>query len=183
MKRSDLDPAARRSRWLGMSLRGRSLWPAPREFTVDSRRFARLDPRRVSHRFPGALGRRLNEDVEAFLRGGYAEYLEDRSETIPVWVWTNLLAHGTEADVRRASGDMRTAGLTCQWRDARAYLATELLAAVEREHGSLAELQRRALIPLELELAAWPGVTNWSPQHLVTAVLAGLCADQRSRNR
>jgi hypothetical protein len=39
----------------------------------------------------------LVAECSAFLRGGYASYLVDRCRPVPVWAWTNVLAHATES--------------------------------------------------------------------------------------
>lgn len=91
-------------------------------------------------------------ECEAFLAGHYAERLRRRSLPVPGWAWTNLLAHGTEEDLR-ADGSGRPDSLGRRWLAARSYLSAEVLNAVERG-GPLEDLQREALHPLELDLAA-----------------------------
>ena len=48
------------------------------------------------------LGRSLVAECEAFLAGRYAEHLTHLGRRIPVWAWTNLIAHGNEQDLRHA---------------------------------------------------------------------------------
>jgi hypothetical protein len=119
--------------------------------------------------------RELVVECDAFVTGLYAEYLLAHSRPVPVWVWTNLLAHGTEQDLHEAvvRGAARVPIAAQLWWSARAYLAGELLdrAATRRP---LRSLQRIVLAPLELELAARPEVQAWRPAQLVDAVLSGL---------
>ena len=35
-------------------------------------------------------------ECEAFLNGTLAEYWDEKGVIVPVWAWTNLLAHGSE---------------------------------------------------------------------------------------
>jgi hypothetical protein len=93
--------------------------------------------------------------VEAVLAGRYVEYLERRGDRVPPWAWTNLLAHGTEEALRRATKSGRRPYWEVNvWRRARAFLATEVLDAGIRA-GSLLSLQADVLVPLELELISW----------------------------
>jgi hypothetical protein len=113
-------------------------------------------------------------DCAAFLLGRYAEYLEARSVPIPVWAWTNVLAHGCQDDIDRAAAGARGGwSSTRKWRVARAFVAGEVLDRVG--HGaSLVELQREVLVPLELELVSRRGVWAWTPQCWLETVRAAL---------
>ena len=126
------------------------------------------------------LGQELVEDSEAFLLGQYAARVEQRSPDVPAWARTNLLAHGSEDDLRRAAVDARRGPAESRgWRAARAFLAAEILRTIGPE-GSLVELQRQVLAPLELELAGRPDVGWWSPQRWVVAVRSRLAAYRHS---
>jgi hypothetical protein len=107
---------------------------------------------------------------EAFLDGTLAEYWERQGFTVPVWVWTNLLAHGSAAQIAdsvvrppRARRNVRT------WRIARSYVATELLEITDGPR-LLRAMQSDVLIPLELEMATLPAVRQWTPRQWVDAV-------------
>lgn len=94
-------------------------------------------------------------ECEALLAGTYVELLESVGTAVPNWAWTNLLAHGTEEQLRDLS-ELRASSRSWSsnsWSRARAYLAGEVLDAAAR-CGSLRTLQRRALVPLELRLAS-----------------------------
>jgi hypothetical protein len=115
-------------------------------------------------------GGALPQECEAYLNGTLAEYWEEQGTAVPVWTWTNLLAHGSDGQiaesVHRPARPRRTAR---SWRIARSYLAYEVLDLTE-EDITLEELQSNVLIPLELELAAHPEVGRWTPRRWVDAV-------------
>jgi hypothetical protein len=123
----------------------------------------------------GKRQRELAEDIlagecEAYLNGALAEYLEERGTSVPVWTWTNLLAHGNASQiaesVHHAPRPRRTGR---SWRIARAYVAYEMLDGIARG-SSLEELQSAVLLPLERELASDPDVERWTPRRWVDAV-------------
>lgn len=127
-----------------------------------------------------ALGRELIADCESFLLGHYVDRLEARSEAVPVWAWTNLLAHGSEDAIRQAASSGRPgSGPSRRWRAAQSYLAAEVLKG--STNGSLAELQRRVLAPLEMQLATQHDVGSWSPQRWAATVGSTLNAHEALR--
>ena len=75
----------------------------------------------------------LVRDGEAFLVGSLAERIQSRAGTVPVWAWTNLLAHGTAEGLRSESARAGPGwGAPARpWRQARSYLATEVLHCAE----------------------------------------------------
>ena len=155
---------------------------------------ARLRPRRQywrpapaeqpTHRKWGHGARRISaqlvDETEAFLGGRFVERAEARGDFVPVWAWTNLLAHGSDKDLRaeqtirlpRRDKAMR------QWREARSYLAAEVLWQAER-HGSLEEVQEAVLMPLELDLASRTDVIRWRPGRWAQAVEKALTEQRR----
>jgi hypothetical protein len=114
-------------------------------------------------------------DAAAFLRGGLAERWEDEVGYVPAWVWTNRLAHGTEAELRAESEGTRPVGGASgeRWRRARAFLADEVLESAAR-YGSLAALQRDVLVPLELELSGSAKASGYSLAEWVASVESAL---------
>ncbi|HLN05345.1 MAG TPA: hypothetical protein VK217_03635 [Acidimicrobiales bacterium] len=114
-------------------------------------------------------------DCEAFLAGHVAERIEGRAAGVPAWAWTNLLAHGSERDLRseRAVDRPRQVTSSDEWRAARSYLAAEVLNFASGL-GSLAELQRTVLVPLEQQFASLPEVGGWGPRQWVASVEAAL---------
>jgi hypothetical protein len=129
-------------------------------------------------------GADLAEDAEAFLSGDLAERFVRRYEPVPVWAWTNLLAHAAGERLRDERGATSPRGPAAyhQWRAARSYLAAEVLDLADA-CGPLAELQRGLLLPLELRLAECPAVECWLPQHWVAGVDTALRDHRRARER
>jgi hypothetical protein len=121
----------------------------------------------------------LVEDCEAFLDGLYAELCESRGAPVPVWAWMNLLAHGTEEQLRTCVIPHPSGSA---WHQARRFLACELLDATTGGRTSLAELQRDVLVPIELDVLSCPGADHWQPGQLVSGLLGAL-PDKRSRPR
>lgn len=120
-------------------------------------------------------------ECEAVLSGRYAEHLEDRQRRVPGWAWLNLLAHGTAEDLQSANGRGGPAA-TQRWRDARAYLAGEVLGAVAPGGATLGNLQRDVLVPLELRLASPERTSVPTPGELVSCLLAALDAYRRAQH-
>ena len=112
----------------------------------------------------------LVTECEAFLKGTLAEYWDGRGLVVPVWAWTNLLAHGSEGligeSVVRPSRPRRPGR---SWRIARSYLAYQVLDLTDARF-TLADLQTSVLIPLELEMAARSEVSRWTPRQWVETV-------------
>lgn len=126
-----------------------------------------------------SLGAELVADCEAFLLGRYADRLESLSIAVPVWAWTNLLAHADEHTLRAARLAADTGDRAAdEWHAARGYLAAAVLDAAGST-GALAEVQWSALVPLEMDLARRPEVGGWSCRQWVDAVRAAL-AGRRS---
>jgi hypothetical protein len=121
----------------------------------------------LPHRVDKALSRELVEDCEAFLAGQFLARAEPRSLAVPVWVWSNVLAHGSPDDIRETAAEGSTA--PSGWRAARAYLAAELLELQARGR-SLEQLQHDVLVPMELHFAARADARTWTPQRWAAAV-------------
>jgi hypothetical protein len=123
----------------------------------------------------------LANECSAFLNGTLAEYWDDKGLTVPVWAWTNLLAHGDEDRIADAVVRPRCARrMAGDWSTARSYLALEILGLLD-ESLSLEELQCEVLVPLELELSASPEVGHWSPTQWLEAVDAVLRNEHSTR--
>lgn len=117
----------------------------------------------------------LVKDTEAFLNGRLVERIEARADSVPARAWTNLLAHGTAKDLRTESGSppLGRVAKYRQWRQARSYLAAEVLDCTGAG-GSLSEIQTSVLVPLELQFSSTAEVTHWSPGRWAVAVDAAL---------
>lgn len=124
----------------------------------------------MRHRHGDPVGAALAAECEAFLAGHYADHLVREVQIVPAWAWMNLIAHGTEDQIREAATTFVARG----WPGASRFLAGELIDLVESGLEPLDELQRSYLVPLELELASLPWTARWSPAQLVAAVLATL---------
>lgn len=110
----------------------------------------------------------LVEECESFLAGGYVERCEACGEPVPVWAWMNVLAHGTDAELRAAAAN-RSEG--DEGHQALAFVAGELVDLIDDGCVDLEELQRDVLMPLELDVIACPAATRWSAAELVSALL------------
>jgi hypothetical protein len=116
----------------------------------------------------------LAAGLEALLSGGYVEYLERRGDYVPPWAWTNLLAHADENRLRwAATSRVQALGNDDVWRQARSFLAGEVLDAAGRT-GSLFALQSEVLVPLELDLVWWIPTRRAASGQWATRVLAAL---------
>ena len=121
--------------------------------------------------------RRLVKECAAFLDGKFAESAVPAGELVPVWAWINLLAHGTEEQLRREI--LMPAGVD-DWHRARALLAARLLTGADAGDTSLAMIQRNVLVPLELEVMSSRIAYRRAPQ-LVIGVLSALSDIDRRR--
>lgn len=128
--------------------------------------------------------RDLVADCEAFLGGRLAERLEDLGTRVPNWAWTNLLAHGSTAALRReVEGTQRLSQPQSRdWRRARGFLAAEVLANTG-SMPSLGLLQANVLQPLEIRLAESPATRWWGPAQWAVHVSALLTAHRARRRR
>lgn len=95
----------------------------------------------------------LIEESAAFLSGRYADYLMTHKLPIPAWAWLNGLSHG-DVDEIRALAIHDCTGPSAVI----AELAGQMVTLVDTERLSLSFIQTRILIPMELRLAATPGI-------------------------
>lgn len=123
----------------------------------------------------------LANECSAFLKGTLAEYWDDKGLTVPVWAWTNLLAHGDEDRIADSVARPRCVRrIARSWSVARSYLALEILGLLD-ESLSLEELQCEVLVPLELELSSRSEVNRWSPMQWLDAVDSALRNEHSTR--
>jgi len=108
---------------------------------------------------------RLVEEAEAFLGGWLIEETADWWHPLPGWVLLSVLAHARRGDIARLTDGRRGWAL--------AYLAEEILEAAPTR-GALTELQRGALVPLELALLAEGGAGADSRAVLVEQTLGAI---------
>ena len=121
----------------------------------------------------------LVEECESFLAGAYVEQCEARGEPVPVWAWMNVLAHGTDAELRAAATNWSEGD---EGHQARAFVAGELVDLVDEGGVDLEVFQREVLMPLELDVIACPAAAGWSAPELVSALLRVLPARSSHRS-
>ena len=126
------------------------------------------------------LGEALVEECEAFLAGGYVERCEARQNPVPGWAWMNVLAHGTEADLRAAALDRPHDDAGHQ---ARAFVAGELIDLIDAGCLDLETFQCEVLVPLELDVIACPTSSVWRPAELVAGLLGAVPSKPRGAHR
>jgi hypothetical protein len=125
-----------------------------------------------------SLAAELTDECNALLAGRYADYLHEQGHLAAPWVWMNALAHASQEELTEvaAGPPTRTSDRpgTVEWRRAIAFLAEEVLERARSTGTSLADLQRSALVPLELELMACTGGAVLSPGQLAGLVMAAV---------
>jgi hypothetical protein len=136
------------------------------------------------HKNPSApvdrAARLLVAEVEAFLSGSYEDLLRHRGDEIPLWAQMNSCAHGRLASLRgvlaSSSADRYYFGdrWELMWRRTKRTFAQQLLDEVQGDEQRLFDLQRRVLVPLELELIAEEAAGDLSPLKLVRSLRAAL---------
>jgi hypothetical protein len=122
--------------------------------------------RRASNRDP--YPELLIEECESFLAGAYVERCEGRGEPVPVWAWMNVLAHGTDAELRAAASNRSGSD---EGHQALAFVAGELVDLIDDGALDLETFQREQLVPLELDVIACPATSGWSAPQLASALL------------
>jgi hypothetical protein len=131
-----------------------------------------------------AWERTLVAECEAFLTGHYVDRLLSEGRLVPSWAWLNLLAHGTESEIgacAETDGTDGAVGARPDWHLVLAFLAQELLAEAARQGVAVAELQRRALVPLELALIGSRTRSIMAPPAFVSEVRQALAQGSSSR--
>jgi hypothetical protein len=118
----------------------------------------------------------LSEECEAFLSGSYRALLEANGWPIPAWAWLNGLAHGDLSEVERMAS---RSDPSCGPDACVADMANQVLVAIARTTATLATLQQRLLVPLEMALIAGrPGMPR-DASDLRGAVRSALAAGIR----
>jgi hypothetical protein len=117
-----------------------------------------------------AGGSTLATECEAYLSGTLAEYWDEQGLIVPVWAWTNLLAHGSAGLIWKSVVQRsRPRRAVRRWRIARSYLGYRVLDLTDVQF-TLPDLQLSTLIPLELEMAAQSDVSRWTPRQWVETI-------------
>lgn len=103
-------------------------------------------------------GEQLVDEAEAFLTGDYARRARYLGGTLPGWAWLNPVAHGDLARIRRLRRYLRGALAPFdslpreQWKGVQRALVEDVLRIVADDPERLSRVQRRVLVPLELQL-------------------------------
>lgn len=116
----------------------------------------------------------VTQEIDAYLSGHIVEYLRAQDRPVPAWAWLNLLAHGTEQEILAEHRMVGAHAEATPWRDARSYLAGEVLAVLDADPVGLANVQESVLVPVELALIERGTMPGPNLAELVSAVLAGL---------
>jgi hypothetical protein len=131
----------------------------------------------VDREFERASSRLISE-TEAFMAGEFAGRLRRLNATVPGWARLNLLAHGDLQGLRLTrrlalAGRATTlADLTEElWGSAQRVLARELIELVGSDPRLLADVQRRVLVPLELQLMQYESFTAFELVQFTRAAL------------
>ena len=130
--------------------------------------------RRVAHSDHGLA-------LAAFSSGRYADYLAGRGLPAPAWAWVNTVARGSTLLVASlAMADVPGEApeeLRCWYRARKAMSQVVMEQLAQHQHRiPLAELQRRALVGLELELAATADAFPRGPVETTCLVVDALVA-------
>lgn len=119
--------------------------------------------------------------MQAFLNGCLADHLASRGRAVPGWAALNRLAHADHDELLglllgRGPGPTDPPVPVHAWAEAERQLAARVFATDGSTPEGLARVQREALVPLELSLAA-----RWRRERMgATAVLvAGTQALER----
>lgn len=126
----------------------------------------------------------VGDEVEAFLQGRLVDYFVARSRPVPAWTVLNKVAHATADELAALAGgpgkDPTAEPDEPRWRSERRALAAQLLEDAPTPQ-QLADVQRKALVPLELweiERSRTTTVTSRCVVEMATEVLDDLRADR-----
>lgn len=115
-----------------------------------------------------ANARGVVREAERLLEGRTLEGYISRRERVPAWSLIGLLGHGSRADLMRLSSPTPGSDET-SWSGTVARLASDLLDR-SWDDRSLIRLQRRSLVPLELNMLGGYVVPPGTPTELYEMV-------------
>jgi hypothetical protein len=113
------------------------------------------------------------DEVEQFLEGQILENFGENRESAPDWVWLSVLSHGSDELLAACAAGQEApagSGSRCLWDRTLSFLAQVLLDHADRTGTPVSILQRRIVVPIELQLGNRP----LAPPTLVRLVLSGL---------
>ena len=117
-----------------------------------------------------------DNEFDSYLAGAYIDWLLRNNQPIPAWAWVNRVAHAPLDDLQELASGVDYSPCSREglepWRIVTTFIASEVLATA-RDESTLAYLQQRVLVPLELHLAEswWAAVT---PREIAATVLVAL---------
>jgi len=120
----------------------------------------------------GGAGRGLGDECEAFLAGEWAEYRRTRGRDVPAWAWLNRVAHAPAHVLVLAIRTPVYGRETDEWSRLRTCVVESLFRQADEKRMTVAELQRAALVPIELALFADDGSPRRNPELLVQILAA-----------
>lgn len=100
--------------------------------------------------------------AEALIQGDVLIALQERGEAAPAWGYLNLLAHSDRCSLRRVRDFNQSRRPLSGWGTVVFELIVDILNSAPTED-DLQTLQRKALVPLELEI--WDGRETLSSPH------------------
>lgn len=122
-------------------------------------------------------------ECEAFLAGEWAEYREAHGEDVPHWAWLNRVTHISETALRMAARAPAWGQRTYDdWTRLRLRVAEKLIEQSSVKAVPVPELQRLALVPLELALFDDERLSRLSDTELLGLALVALQAGQTETN-
>ena len=114
-------------------------------------------------------------ECEAFLAGEWAEYREAHGDDVPHWAWLNRVAHAPEPALRVAARAPAWGQRSYdEWTRLRLCVAEGLVDQAAAKGVSASDLQRLALVPLELALFDDEQLSRLSDAELLGRVLTAL---------
>jgi hypothetical protein len=125
--------------------------------------------------------RELTEEAAAFLQGGLAMERARHGARPQDWEWVNFLAHSSPVQLARLSAHPYAFARVIrdeEWWGALIYLTERILHLCQSTGASLEDVQRTALVPLELELAARSALALQSGEPPRTHFTAAQTVDQ-----
>jgi hypothetical protein len=112
------------------------------------------------------------DEIEAFLQGDLAEWLETSAAAVPSWALLNRLAHADRDELDHlnerelGSADAGSVTGSHRWRAGQLLLADYLLATTSSPE-ELDRVQREVLVPLELWLIGESRIEPFTPGEIV----------------
>lgn len=130
----------------------------------------------------GLPDREVADTAQSLLDGTLPERAGGRARRLPPWAWISALVHGDRHGLEQLACRQGDRDAAASWAQAVGFLAGEVLDLAGGQDERLVDLQRRILVPVELDLLD-QAARGWTPgpQHVVSTVLADLDEERRAR--